>query len=130
MVPLLIVRAELLAAFDSRESTLHSPWGPLGICHGSLLKAAPSSVTATRSPFFNVRWAWPGVRKISSIASLGAWSPGKCLALDFSGTLLVCPSTQGIFLCDLCSPAVEGALEMEIPGVEMRAEGKHLVPGE
>ena len=41
-----------------------------------------------------------------------------------------CVSTQGTFLCDLCSLTVEGALKMEIPGVGMRAEGKHLVPSE
>lgn len=40
-----------------------------------------------------------------------------------------CVSSQGIFLCDLRSLPVEGALEMETPGVERRAEGKHLFQG-
>lgn len=65
--------------------------------------------------------------KVSSIASLDIFSHGKCLTLIFSGTLLAC-SPKGFSLHDLCSLTMEEALKLEIPGLGMKAEGKHLAP--
>lgn len=92
-LPLLIVLAELPARVYSKESIFHSPSGsldPLESAIGHFCNRPPPG-WKTRGPFLNVRWPRPVFIKFSSIAFLGTWSPGKRLALNFSGTLLICP---------------------------------------
>ena len=128
LVPLLTVLDELPASFYSKVlSTLF--WALLILWYLPLVILEISSLLFGRreTSLINVRWSWPVVIKFSPMRSLDVCSYGKCLTLNFSGTWLVCPP-KGFSYVIWVPSFLRRALRVEIPGVEMKAEGKLLAP--
>ena len=121
---LLFVLAEWPASFYSKQSALPSPWGSLSVpwsLPAVIFEISPLLFERRELPpppaVMNARWPRPVSVTFSSLASPDSCSPGKCLPLSFSGAgLCLCP--QGIFLCELCSLALEQDFKVRIPGIE------------